>query len=117
VFLPYLKELAMRHVTAGIVVLLMSFLLGACAWVSLNPEANSVRVGSADEVKGCVNKGRVHVSVKHTIAKRERDAEKVASELSILARNEAARMGVDTVVAETPVTEGRQTFGAYACVK
>jgi hypothetical protein len=40
---------------------------------------------------------------------------KVAGELEALARNEAALMGGDTVVAELPVKDGRQVFGVYRC--
>jgi hypothetical protein len=35
--------------------------------------------------------------------------------LVALARNEAALMGGDTVVAESPVKDGRQLFGVYRC--
>jgi hypothetical protein len=39
----------------------------------------------------------------------------VAEELATLARNEGALLGGDTVAAESPVAEGRQTFGVYQC--
>jgi hypothetical protein len=40
---------------------------------------------------------------------------KVRGELITLARNEAATMGGDSIVAESPAVQGRQTFGVYRC--
>ena len=45
----------------------------------------------------------------------ERKPGKVAAELETLARNEAATMGGNAVVAASTVKDGRQTFGVYHC--
>lgn len=88
---------------------------GACSWVKTTPQGESVRVASVDEVGTCVRQGKVTVSLKNRVAGVERKPTKVATELATLARNEGATLGGDTVVAETPVSEGRQVFGVYRC--
>jgi len=42
---------------------------------------------------------------------------KVANELATLARNESGRLGGDTVVAESIISEGSQLFGMHDCRK
>ena len=87
----------------------------ACNWVKTTPEGTKVSVAQAADVGGCVHKGAVTTSLKSRIAGFERKPAKVATELATLARNEAARMGGDTVVAESAVKDGRQEFGIYLC--
>jgi len=87
----------------------------ACTWVKTTPEGEAVRVAQASEVGDCVRKGQVDSSLKSRIGPFERKPSKVALELETLARNEAALMGGDTVVAETGVKDGRQEFGVYLC--
>jgi len=89
--------------------------LAACTWVKTTPEGETVRVAQASEVGNCVRKGQVDSSLKSKIGPFERKASKVALELETLARNEAALMGGNTVVAESGVKDGRQEFGVYSC--
>jgi len=56
------------------------------------------------------------VSLKAKVAGINRDAEQVAKELAMLARNAAADMGGDTVVPATEVTDGKRSFTVYKCV-
>ena len=44
-----------------------------------------------------------------------RNDKKVATEVLTLARNEAARMGGNTLVEKTELVMGRQTFTVYSC--
>jgi len=90
--------------------------LHACTWVKTTPEGEKVRVAQASEVENCVRKGEVAASLKSRIGAFERKPGKVAGELETLSRNEAALMGGDTVVAESPVKDGRQTYGVYRCL-
>jgi len=53
--------------------------------------------------------------VKASIGLIQRSAAKVADELDVLARNEAADMGADTIVREGAVNNGERTFSAYRC--
>jgi hypothetical protein len=44
-----------------------------------------------------------------------RDNKKVKEEITILARNEAARLDANTIVAQTQAKDGEQSFIAYRC--
>lgn len=90
-------------------------LLSACTWVEPTPEGATVTVAQAEHVRDCERKGEVVSILKSRIAGVERKPGKVAKELETLARNEGALMGGDTVVAESGVRDGRQTFGVYRC--
>lgn len=101
----------------GVVALMIALAVveGACTWVKATPDGESVRVASADAVSTCERKGKVTVSLKSRVAGVERKPTKVATELATLARNEGSTLGGDTVVAESPVSEGSQVFGVYRC--
>ena len=45
----------------------------------------------------------------------QRGAEQLQDELTALARNEAGRMGGNTIVPESVIDEGQQSFGVYSC--
>jgi hypothetical protein len=44
-----------------------------------------------------------------------RNQTRVGEELATLARNSAAQLGGDTVVAITEIVDGSQTFAVYQC--
>jgi len=110
-----MKNIHINNMFAGGILALFAGFLTACTWVKPTPAGEFVRVAYADAVVACTRKGNVKVSLKDKVAGVGRKAEKVAMELSVLARNEAATMGGDTVVAESPVSEGSQEFGVYQC--
>jgi hypothetical protein len=99
----------------AVTLLALAACLHACTWVRLTSEGEKVHVAAAHEVRECERKGEVASILKSRIAGFERKPGKVAGELEALARNEAALMGGDTVVAESPVKDGRQLFGVYRC--
>ena len=97
-----------------ICIVLTLFLLSACSFVKLTPAGENVAVVRLGEVANCTNTGSsttVEVLSKVVI---NRSPDKVALELRIQARNAAADRG-DTIVAMTPVTDGKQTFNIYRC--
>lgn len=96
-------------------VLLLSLLVSGCTWVPITEEGAQVQVRAADQVQDCEPKGRVTAVVKHKIGGIVRSEEKVREELRTMARNEAARMGSNALVAETEPTDGRQVFLIYRC--
>lgn len=98
-----------------VVCLLLAGMITACTWVKPTPEGERVRVATADAAADCRRLGKVTVSLKHEVARVERSADKVATELETLARNEGAVMGGDTVVALSKPVEGRQEFAIYDC--
>ena len=92
-----------------------SMLGTGCTWVQPTPQSDSVRIVSFEKANGCQKLGRIGASVKASVGVIQRSAEKVAGELDILARNEAAEMGADTIVRDGAVNDGERTFSAYRC--
>lgn len=89
--------------------------LQACTWVKPTEGGEKVVVSTGQGITSCQRKGAVESALKSRVAGVERNATKVAGELETLARNEAARMGGDTIVAESTIRDGKQTFGVYRC--
>ena len=89
--------------------------MSACTWVKLSEEAEAVTVATAAPA-GCKKLGSTRSMTKADIASIDRKRGKVGTELETLARNAAAKMGGDTVVPETDISDaGEQTFGVYRC--
>lgn len=87
----------------------------ACSWVKLTPDGEDVRVLSAEEVSNCELTGQTTVSLKSKIAGIERNQEKVQLELNILGRNSAANLAGNSIVADSDIKDGQQTFKVYQC--
>lgn len=98
-----------------VVVLVLLAGVSACTWVKPTEAGAKVVVSDGAGVSNCKRKGEVESALKSRVGAFERNATKVAGELETLARNEAADMGGDTIVAESDVWEGKQTFGVYRC--
>lgn len=98
-------------------VLLAVASLSACTWVKPTEQAKNVAVANASNVRGCTVLREVNVSVTSKLGPIERNADKVATELATLARNEAVNFGGDTVVPISQVADGRQSFDVYKCSK
>ena len=86
-----------------------------CSWVPLSPEAESVVAVSGDQVAACRKIGESRVSVRDRVAAIQRSPGTVREELEGLARNEAARLGGDRLVALGPVNDGARTYAVYDC--
>jgi hypothetical protein len=90
--------------------------ISACTWVELHPQAQNIVIDTPSNVQHCTKIGSVTANTRHQIIPgSERAAKKVAQELSILARNEAAKMNANTIVAKYLPTDGRQSFNTYHC--
>ncbi len=89
--------------------------LSACTWVEPDSEGTKVRVAYNEDLARCTKRGDVNVSVKDRLWFYDRNELKVRDELESLARNEAARIGADTVMAKNDPREGVQDFTAYRC--
>ena len=97
--------------------LLLGFavLITACSFVSLNPQAENVTVAANTSLaNNCKFLGNTNVSIwaKADTFQSQKSAE---SQLDTLARNEAATMGGNTVMAESAASDGRRTYGVYNC--
>ena len=91
-------------------------LISSCTWIKLTPDGEKARVLTKAEVVNCKMLGKTTVSLKATIAGFERNAEKVKKELETLARNHAVDLKGDTVVPESEIKNGQQSFAIYRCI-
>lgn len=95
---------------------ILAIALGACTWVALEDSGKLIRVvTSADAIQGCENKGEITASVRDKIAFVDRDTAKVNDEVEALARNQAAELGADTIIAVSELDHGSRRFDAYRC--
>lgn len=95
--------------------LLLSSLLMACNWVQLTDEGKGVRLATAAEVGNCTRVGNTTSTTRSRLWVADRGSEKVQDELITLARNEAAMIGGNVIVANGTIEEGRQHFLVYHC--
>lgn len=93
----------------------VSLLISGCTWVQLTTEGQGVRLAGARLVTNCDRIGRTTARTLGKIATVGRGGGKLQTELLTLARNEAGRMGGDTIVPESIVSQGEQEFGVYHC--
>ncbi|MFT5084183.1 MAG: hypothetical protein ACI9Y1_002236 [Lentisphaeria bacterium] len=92
------------------------FVLGAgCQWVKPTEKALHVSLVKPAHVSTCTRLGSTTSNVKDSVGIINRREKLVAEELMALAKNEAAEMGGDTIVAVNAINEGRQTFDVYSC--
>jgi hypothetical protein len=90
-------------------------LSSACTWVKVNEDGSKVAVTHANHVTSCEKLRNVNVKVTSSLGPVDRNAEKVATELATLARNEAVNFGGDTIVPTSAVANGSQSFAVYKC--
>ncbi|WP_024462002.1 DUF4156 domain-containing protein [Marinimicrobium sp. LS-A18] len=95
--------------------ILMASLASACTWVKVNEQAEDIVVGKEANVRGCEKLSDTNVSVADSIGPISRSEEKVATELLNMGKNEAVRLGGDTIVPQGEPEDGRQTFSIYRC--
>ena len=98
---------------AGLVV---SISLSGCATSGLNEAGEKVRVLDPQEVTSCRKLGETNTQVTANLAGIPRPIETITKELRVVARNAAGRMGGDTVVPLTVITDGQQTFEVFKCI-
>lgn len=99
-----------------LLIITLSLLVSACTWVKITAEGEKVRVLTAEEASKCKKMGKTTVSLKDKIAGISRNKEKVKLELETLARNQAAKMGGDTIVPTSEIESGEQVFTVFKCV-
>lgn len=97
-------------------VLSLVLVLTACSFVSLSPAAKNVSVSnSIDSFNNCKYLGDTNVSIWSKADTFQSD-KSVESQLDVLARNEAATMNGNKVVAKTAIDNGKRTYGVYSCL-
>ena len=101
----------------SLTLLALAAITSSCTWVKVSETGSTVAVANAANVRGCKNLSEVTVSVTSKVGFYQRNADKVATELANLARNEAAGLGGDTIVPSTGIDNGKQSFNVYRCRK
>lgn len=94
----------------------LTLLSSACNWAPLTTPGEKVRVLEPGEVKTCAKKGKTTVTTTAKVIGIPRGKDTVAEELINLARNIAPDLRGDTIVAISPIKDGKQTFAVYKCV-
>lgn len=87
----------------------------ACTWVKPVEEAKEIALVKPELAQHCKKISAVTVKVADNVGFINRSEKKVQDELITMAKNEAATVNGDVIVAETQATEGRQRFGVYDC--
>ncbi|MFD2231171.1 DUF4156 domain-containing protein [Alkalimarinus sediminis] len=94
---------------------IISALVSGCSFVELKPDADAVRVLTADQAANCKSVGSVTTKVVDEVLLISRNEETMAEELEVLARNEALHSGANAIVPISDIEEGRRTYKAYLC--
>lgn len=90
--------------------------LVGCSFVELKPQAQKVRILAPQEVRNCRHLGKVTATTASAIAFIPRSRDSITEEIQNLARNHAASMNGDSIVAASPLVEGEQSFEVYRCI-
>ena len=90
------------------------FALSSCTYVKVSDAGAAVTQASQTDVASCEQLGEVVTHTRHKVLL-DRPSGKVKQELIDLARNQAASMGANAIVAQGEPVNGAQTFTAYKC--
>ena len=97
------------------IIALSVLLLTACNWVQLSNEGRGVRLATQSEIANCSRVGTTAAATTSRLLIVDRGGSTVQEELVTLARNEAGLMGGNTIVADSTIQDGRQSFIVYTC--
>lgn len=93
-----------------------ALLLSGCSFVKLAPHADEVLVLKPHQARECEQLRRSTSQVLDKVWFINRNRERMAEELETLARNTAAELGGNAVVADSEIEPGgRQRFIIYNC--
>ncbi|GLS24920.1 DUF4156 domain-containing protein [Marinibactrum halimedae] len=101
--------------TKVLMIIGVTAICSACSWVKLTPAGKGVDVRVSTSVANCKPMGDLTVSGVDNVSIYKRNLEKVESELTTQARNDAAVMGANVIVPVAKPLEGRQKFKTYQC--
>lgn len=88
----------------------------SCTWIDVNQAGKQVVIATDKHVQTCIKTGVINVSSRDRLIGIKRGNKKVTAELEALARNEAAQINADTIVAIDQPTNGMQSYSAYRCI-
>lgn len=105
-----------KSVVSRTVIIVSSAVVGvACSWVSPSVDSQYVALVKAQAVGGCRKIGDTTSKTLSKIVVVGRSEQKQTNELITLAKNQAAVMGGDTIVAKGVIAAGEQVFSVYDC--
>jgi hypothetical protein len=91
--------------------------LPACTWVEPTKESSGVTLVKSFNVNDCKKLGSTNATVTHKVGPVTRDDDVVMEELITLAKNRAAKMGGDSIIANEPLVDGSMSFDIYRCAQ
>ncbi len=91
--------------------------LAACTWVKPSDAGAEVALVKPAHIHDCEKIGSTTSKVKQKVGIIERKEQKVMDELITLAKNEAARVGGDTILAKGSNEDDEHIFDIYRCGK
>lgn len=96
---------------------LIATLLGGCSWVGPSTDAlhKDIAVLDAGSVGNCRLMTRTDLTVGTKLGNFQRMPADIQHDLQMLAINQAAAAGDDTVAALSSIMDGKQTYGLYIC--
>jgi len=109
----YMKKLTRLNVLISLP--LLTLLGTGCNFVELKPEADTVKILTADQVANCNPSGTITTKVLDEVLFIPRDDGAMATELEMLARNEAIKSDANAIVPISEIEDGQRTFKAYIC--
>ena len=98
------------------IAMLIMVAVSGCVFVQPTVEGQKVRVLTAPEVDRCRALGNITSTVQDRVGVIVRREDTVADDVLQNAKNAAAEMGGDTIVAASTLSAGKQTFGVYRCL-
>jgi hypothetical protein len=93
-----------------------ALLLCGCTWVELSKGGAGVKVANMTEVSECRRVGKTRSITKAAIGSINRNKEKIDTETTTIARNEAAHMGGNTIVVGDELMAGEREFLVFSCL-
>ena len=98
------------------VILLSSCILSSCTWVEPTKESDAVAVVTdVVKVEGCKKLLSTTSSVLDKVGFIDRTESLMVDELTTMAKNKAAALGGDTIIAKGPVKDGSMSFDIFKC--
>lgn len=91
--------------------------LSACTINKTTEQGEKVLVVKAEHVASCKKLGKTIVQAKKSFIGINVPESQLKKELISIARNDAAKMGGDTIIPASEIKDGAQTFNIYLCKK
>jgi hypothetical protein len=92
-----------------------ALLLCGCTWVKLSDGGAGVQVANMNAVSECKRMGKTRSITTAAIGGVNRNREKIDTETTTIARNQAARIGGDTIVPIDELKAGEREFLVFSC--